>query len=134
MTFSQKFLACPKGYLVTLAEQRAENGDGEEEQTGKSILHICSKKDCSVSAKLFPSIKCKCIRLGPVSCNGIVSPTPSQNRKIIQKRNYANKIISHHHCLQRRTTKSCSQENLLIRIIMLLGFLSHLFVHTVISA
>lgn len=127
---SQKFLT--KDYSVTLTEQRAEDEDGKEEEPGKSILHLCLKKDGPASAKLFSSINCKCNRLAPVSCNGILSLMSSQN-SLIQKRNYANKIISNHHCLQRRTTKSCSQENLLIRVIMLLGFLSRLFIHTVIT-
>lgn len=108
-------------------------GMGRKKSQGRaSCTFLCSKKDGSVSAKLFSSINCKCIRLALVSCNGILSLTSSQN-SLIQKRNYANKVISNHHCLQRRTTKSCSQENLLIKVIMLLGFLSHLFIHTVIT-
>lgn len=104
----------------------------KKNQAGTSCTFVCSKKDHADSVKSFSSINCKSIRLAPASCNGILLLTSSEN-SLIQKRNYANKITSNHHCLQRRTTKSCFQENLLIRVIMLLGFLSHLFIHTVIT-
>lgn len=53
--------------------------------------------------------QCKFISLAPVSCNSILSLMSSES-KLMHKRNYANKIISNHHCLQKRTTKSCSQK------------------------
>lgn len=44
---SQKFSADPKGHLVILAEQRTDNGDGNEEKLGKNIQPpwFFSKKD-----------------------------------------------------------------------------------------
>jgi len=79
-----------------LAEQREANGDGREEEPGKSILHLCLFKDGSVSTKLFSSINCKCITLVPVSCSSVLSVMSLQN-SLIQKRNYENKTISNHH-------------------------------------
>lgn len=38
---SQKFSVDPKGHLVILAEQRADNRDGNEEKLGKNILPPC---------------------------------------------------------------------------------------------
>jgi len=103
---------------------------GKKSQARASCTFVCSKM-VQYPQNCFPQSTANASHLFPSPVAAFYQLCPYKTvlfrREIMKIKPFL--IIT----LQRRTIKSCTSENLLIRAIMLLSFLSHLFMRTVIT-